>query len=368
MKPVLYSTTPAAPPNFDEARFKRHKARAAGMDPDYWYPVDYASALRNGQTTGATFWNTPIVVYRGTDGALGALEDRCAHRQVRLSAGEVDGCNLTCTYHGWTYNREGRVVHYAHDLFGRARPEVRIRHFPVTERHGLIWVFPGDPDLAADRHIPGIPELEGARPWARIDASFTWNAHHSMIIDNVSDFSHAYLHRKYRPFWDAKLTHYSLEGDTVSLGYDTHIGGGRISGLFVDRARADTTKIELRFEYPYQCSQTGGTIKHWCFILPIDRSTTKVFFIFYFDAFRVPGTTVRLPRPLMDLAMNLGSRLSVRPLLAQDGAAIELEQTGYDTHFRAPIVELNPAVLLFQDLTIRKWEEYLERERARREH
>lgn len=35
---------------------------------------------------------------------------------------------------------------------------------------------------------------------------FTWQAHHSMIIDNVNNFTHAYLHRKYRPFVDAKLT------------------------------------------------------------------------------------------------------------------------------------------------------------------
>lgn len=365
MRQPLYSRQQSGPPEFSEARYKRQKARAAGMHPDYWFAVEYAGAVGRGTAVEAVFWGKPLVVYRGEDGTLGALENRCAHRQLKLSAGEVDGCNLTCTYHGWTYDREGRVVHYAHDLFGRARPEVRIRHFPVQEKHGLIWVFPGDPALAAERSIPEIPELSGPRPWARIDTSYTWNAHHSMIIDNVSDFSHAYLHRKYRPFWDAKLTSCALEGETVSLSYDTRIGGGRVSGLFVDRKRGDTTKIALRFQYPYQCSDTGGIIKNWCFVLPIDRRRTRVFFIFYFDDFRIPFTGVRMPRPLMNVAMRLGARLSVLPLLAQDGHAVELEQVGYDTHFAAPIVELNPAVLLFQDLTIRKWDEYLERESTR---
>ena len=38
---------------------------------------------------------------------------------------------------------------------------------------------------------------------------------------------------------------------------------------------------------------------------------------------------------------------------------VEAEQRGYERHFDAPIAELNPAVLEFQKLTIRMWEEYL---------
>ena len=38
------------------------------------------------------------------------------------------------------------------------------------------------------------------------------------------------------------------------------------------------------------------------------------------------------------------------------------EQEGYDANFDAPLAELNPAVNLFQQLTIRKWEEHLARQ------
>jgi hypothetical protein len=43
----------------------------------------------------------------------------------------------------------------------------------------------------------------------------------------------------------------------------------------------------------------------------------------------------------------------------QDGFAVEAEQAGYEAHYEAPMIEINPAIGLFQDLTIRKWEEYL---------
>jgi hypothetical protein len=180
-----------------------------------------------------------------------------------------------------------------------------------------------------------------------------------MIIDNVSDFTHAYLHRQYRPFVDAKLKRCEAEGDRVYVAYDAQIGRGRISGLFVDRRRVDTNAIELCYEYPYQWSNTGGKIKHWCFVLPIDERTTRAFFLFYFDALKVPFTAMRIPRWLMTTVLRIANAVLIKPLLRQDGFAVEAEQEGYEAHFDAPIAELNPAVSLFQQLTIRKWEEYL---------
>ncbi|MCZ0997385.1 Rieske 2Fe-2S domain-containing protein [Streptomyces mirabilis] len=361
-RPAAGPDRDSGPPEYAVARNKRQKVRAAGLDPDYWYPVEYERRVAPGHVVETRFWGRSIAVYRGSDGVLRALENRCAHRQLKLSGGEVNGCHLTCTYHGWTYDGDGKVVHYAHDLFGRAQPEVRVRSYPVTTRHGLIWIFPGSPDRAQQQAPPLIPELEGPRPWARIEADYLWRAHHSMIIDNVSDFTHAYLHRKYRPFWDAKLTHYESVGDTVRLSYRTKIGGGRFTGRFVDRGRVDTTSINLAFEYPYQRSDTGGSIKHWCFVLPMDHTTTRVFFIFYFDALKIPGTRMRVPRPFMGPLMKAAGALAVRPLLRQDGEAVEAEQQGYEANYTAPIVELNPAVHLFQELTIRKWQEHLDRE------
>ena len=305
------------------------------------------------------FWHTSIALYRGQDGQLHALENRCAHRQLKLSLGEVEQGKLVCPYHGWCYNEEGRVVRIPHDLFGRPMPTFKVASYPVKVRYGLVWLFPGNPALAEQRQIPEIPELEGQHRWACVPLDFTWQAHHSMIIDNVSDFTHAYLHRQYRPFVDATLTRCEAIGDRVYITYDTQVGTGRISGLFVDRKRVDTNSIELCYDYPYQWSNTGSKIKHWCFLLPIDARTTRAFFLFYFDALKFPCTSVSIPRWLMAPLLRVTNRLLIRPLLNQDGFAVEAEQEGYETHFDAPLAELNPVVSLFQQLTIRKWDEHL---------
>jgi phenylpropionate dioxygenase-like ring-hydroxylating dioxygenase large terminal subunit len=347
------------PPPFPEARNRRQKARAAGLNPDHWYAVTYDRSLERGQAIDVQFWNRSIALFRDDSGAVHAIANRCAHRQVKLSLGQVEGCHLVCPYHGWTYNGEGCVTEIPHELFGRPMPRFKVPSYPVRVRYGLIWIFPGDPALASERSIPEIPELEGKHRWACVPLDFTWRAHHSMIIDNVSDFTHAHLHRKYRPFVGARLTRFEAVGDSVQLSYDTKVGQGRISGMFVDRKRVNTNHMDLCFEYPYQWSNTDDKIKHWCFLLPIDEGTTRVFFLFYFDALKIPLTSLRIPRWLMTAVLKISNKVLIGPLLRQDGFAVEAEQAAYGQHWDAPLAELNPAVGLFQQLIIGRWEEYL---------
>ena len=349
----------SAPPTFDEARGRREKARAAGLHPDYWYAVEHERAVRPGAVVEVTFWGTSIALWRDREGELHAVENRCAHRQLKLSLGSVEGCRLACAYHGWGYDASGRLAHIPHELFGRSMPDVRLKTYPLRVRYGLVWIFPGDPALADIRRIPDIPELEGPGHWPCVPLDFTWRAHHSMIVDNVSDFTHAWLHRKYRPFEDARLRRCELVGDHVQLSYDTQVGRGRISGRFVNRSRVNTSAMDLCYEYPYQWSNTDGKIKHWCFFLPIDACTTRTFFLFYFESLTIPLTPLRIPRRLMRLVLRVSNRVLIGPLLSQDGFAVEAEQRGWEAHHDRPVPDLNPAVSLFQQLTVRKWEEHL---------
>ena len=58
--------------------------------------------------------------------------------------------------------------------------------------------------------------------------------------------------------------------------------------------------------------------------------------------------------------LDVFNRISIGPLLDQDGVVVEAEQEAYDVHWDAPPVELNPVVKAFQELTVRKWQAYIE--------
>ena len=344
------------PPEFAGASNLRQKARAAGLDPNYWYPVALDRGLAKGEVREVVFWKRSIALFRDEAGDVHAIENRCVHRQLKLSKGEVQGCRLVCLYHGWAYDGSGKVVDIPHDLFGRDLPNFRVPACPVRIRYGLIWIFPGDPALAEQQHIPDIPELEGRQRWACEPIEMAWQAHHSMIIDNVSDFTHQHLHRRYRPFRNARLLRHDTMDDEVVLEYKAEIGRGRLSQLFIEHGRIDTDRITLGYRYPYQWSNTGDAIKHWLFVLPIDERRSRAFFLFYFKSLKIPLLPLRVPRALMSLVLRLSNRWLIRPLLAQDGEAVEAEQEGYERHWDAPLAELNPVVRAFQSLTVRKWQ------------
>lgn len=348
------------PPSFEDASRLRQQARAAGMDPNYWYAVEEVANVKLGSVQEVIFWKQSIALFRGEDGSFHAVENRCAHRQIKLSLGSVDGCNLVCAYHGWKYDQNGKCVEIPHEHFGRNLPDVQLKSYPTQVRYGLVWIFPGNPELASERKIPDIPELEGKNRWACVPLVFTWNAHHSMIIDNVSDFSHAHLHRQYRPFDGANLVRCETIEDNVHVAYDSNVGRGRISGHFVEHGRYNTSHIELCFEYPYQWSNTDDAIKHWLFVLPINERTTRVFFLFYFKSLKLPLLPIRIPRAAMTAVLKLSNRWLIAPLLDQDRFAVEAEQIGYENHAYDQPIELNPAVPAFQKVTVRKWQEHLD--------
>jgi hypothetical protein len=242
-------------------------------------------------------------------------------------------------------------------------PSLRIRAYPVAIRYGLIWLFPGDPALAPHRRLPDVPELEGPDPWAYVPHSFTWRAHHSMVIDNLCDLTHAHLHRSFPSFQPGRLLGSEAQDDRVLMRYEAKVGP-------LVRARsAAPSVLEIAYEYPYhrarfEWSGIAGRITYWTFLLPVDVVTTRVFFMFCYDRLRIPWLPFTLGHRPLTWLLRLGNSV-VRPLLRQDGFALEAEQHGYEAHPDAPLIELNPVVGLLHRLTVRKWEEHLLASRAR---
>lgn len=72
-----------------------------------------------------------VVIWRTADGVIAALDDRCAHHEIRLSLGViVDDC-IVCPAHGWTFDRDGWTVPMA---------TVRVQPWEVREVDGRIEV------------------------------------------------------------------------------------------------------------------------------------------------------------------------------------------------------------------------------------
>jgi phenylpropionate dioxygenase-like ring-hydroxylating dioxygenase large terminal subunit len=350
---------PNAPPDFLAAKTRRQKARSVGLDPNYWYAVEQSSQLATGQVIETKFWGRSIAVYRGSDGIVRALENRCAHRQLKLSDGQVEDCRLTCPYHGWSYDEAG-VAQIPHETFGRS-PKFKIPSVPVQEKYGLIFIFPGDPALSLTRDVPHIPELHGENPWPHVLVQMDCAGHHSMVIENVGDLTHGYLHRRHKPFDAPKLLELKSSPVDLRAEYDVTIGAGKLEAMFLNRPDAPCNRMKYHYDYPYHWSNTDDQVKHCLFTLPIDESHNRHIFLFYMspNIARVPGLPLALPSWLVQFMLNVSKRFTMVPVLSQDVWVIEREQRAWEDHWTQPEPEVSPLIIAVQELLIRRWDEYL---------
>ena len=103
--------------------------RRVGAHPDHWYPLAWSHEVKPGKALGTRFAGDPIVLFRSKSGQVFALEDRCAHRQVPLSLGLVEGDGIRCAYHGWTYCNTGQCTDVPY--LGKGHLPNGVRAYPV---------------------------------------------------------------------------------------------------------------------------------------------------------------------------------------------------------------------------------------------
>jgi vanillate O-demethylase monooxygenase subunit len=156
-----------------------------------WYCAAFGHEL--GQKPMArTFLNEPVVIYRKTDGTPVGFEDRCCHRRAPLSEGKVEGDNLRCGYHGLVYNPAGKVIWAPGQ--DHLPPGAQVRSYPIVEKHGWVWIWMGEPALAATVPAPNYDKYDDPN-WASYDELLPMKANYFLVVDNLLDLSHLpFLH------------------------------------------------------------------------------------------------------------------------------------------------------------------------------
>jgi vanillate O-demethylase monooxygenase subunit len=108
-----------------------------------------------------------------------------------LSLGHVVEGRLKCGYHGLEMDCSGRTVAMPGQ---RVRDFPPVRSFPVIEKHGFVWLWPGDPKGADPALIPALSWADDPA-WAYGGGLFNIGCDYRLMIDNLMDLSHeTYVH------------------------------------------------------------------------------------------------------------------------------------------------------------------------------
>lgn len=157
-----------------------------------WYVAAWAHELERERPFGVRILNEPIVIWRNAAGDLTSFEDRCIHRLAPLSLGRCEGERLRCLYHGLLYDRTGRVV----EIPGQDKlpSSLRVRTYPVAERHSWIWVWMGDAEKADEGLIPPVIGMDHP-DYICGRGQLDYAAEARLIHENLLDLSHvSFLH------------------------------------------------------------------------------------------------------------------------------------------------------------------------------
>ncbi|VTU45168.1 aromatic ring-hydroxylating dioxygenase subunit alpha [Variovorax sp. PBL-E5] len=160
-----------------------------------WYVAGWLEDVASDAVVARTIIGDNIVLYRKSDGALVALQDRCCHRHAPLSLGRREGDDLRCMYHGLKFNPSGQCI----EVPGQDRipPKACVRSYPVAQAGAWIWVWMGDPARASEDLIPRGLIGPAQTDWIYGQDAMAYEAFYELINDNLLDLSHlSYVHEK----------------------------------------------------------------------------------------------------------------------------------------------------------------------------
>ena len=93
-----------------------------------WYVAGLSAEFAVDELHGQAIAGRPVLFWRSRDGAIGAFDNRCAHKRMPLSEGRVlDDGTLECAYHGLCYDPKGVCVAVPSHPDGPIPPQAKLR-------------------------------------------------------------------------------------------------------------------------------------------------------------------------------------------------------------------------------------------------
>jgi phenylpropionate dioxygenase-like ring-hydroxylating dioxygenase large terminal subunit len=177
------------------------------MIRNQWYVVLDASEVKKGRPVGVTRLGEKLVFWRGEDGKVGCIADRCPHLGASLCAGKVSSHgNLACPFHAFEFDASGQCTHIpALGRDGKPPKAMKVIAYPTHEQHGLIWIFWGE--AAEDLQPPAFFDIDESFSYAGYHE--VWRTHYSRMVENQMDVQH--------------IPH--VHGDTIGRGGKTVVDG-----------------------------------------------------------------------------------------------------------------------------------------------
>jgi benzoate/toluate 1,2-dioxygenase subunit alpha len=174
-----------------------------------WTYVGHESQIPNaGDFYTVNIARQPLLMLRGTDGAVRVLINRCAHKGAKILGAISGNCGklLRCSYHGWTYTLDGslRTVPvksgYADTRFATSEAAQGLTSLAnVALYRGFVFARLGPGGVGFEEYfgesLSSIDNLADRSPVGRLEVAgaplrYMHNSNWKMFIENLNDTMH----------------------------------------------------------------------------------------------------------------------------------------------------------------------------------
>ena len=152
-----------------------------------WYVAGWAQEF-DYSLQSITILEKNIVIYRSKDGEIVALEDRCPHKLLPLSKGQLVENHIVCGYHGLTFGNDGHCIRVPGQ--SNIPPSAKVHAYPTHERHDIVWIWMGDIEKADISRIFDLPQFKDPNWDVHQGEALHLKCNYLSVSENLVDPAH----------------------------------------------------------------------------------------------------------------------------------------------------------------------------------
>lgn len=254
-----------------------------------WYVILDSKELKN-KPLRIKRLNVNLALWRDESGTVCCIADRCCHRGVSLGCGKIINGNLECPFHGFLYDKTGKVIVIPANGMNKTVPEtMKVQSYKTFEGYGLIWLWWGNDEKIKDEPF-FFKELA--------DFSYTtfadpWSVHYSRAIENQLDVVHLpFVHRTTIGSGSKTLVNGPVvkrDNELITFYVNNIKDDGNTTPLKPDEIVDYEKLFHLQFHYPNIWQNfISDNIRAFAAFVPVDDDNSIVYIRFYQRMIKIP--------------------------------------------------------------------------------
>lgn len=283
-----------------------------------WYVILESKELKKHKPLRVKRFNEYLSLWRDENNSVCCISDKCCHRGVSLSCGKIVDGKLECPFHGFIYDRSGKVTVIPANGRNHPVPEtMKVQAYKIFEAYGLIWLWWGDDNKATQEPF-FFKELTDFSY-----ASFKdhWNVHYSRAIENQLDVVHVpFVHKTTIGRGNKTLVNGPVvvrDRELITFYVNNTMDDGITVPLKPDEIADYERFFHLQFHYPNIWQNfISDKIRAFAAFVPVDEENTIVYIRYYQKMIKIP---------VLKELMNYLGKISSIIILRQDKKVVMTE-------------------------------------------